>query len=88
MSWETDKEPIEYLRQRIRYYLHKKAKMSKLMENPRPIKGLSEENVRWGITRSLIRIESRIEQYRKAVEDLETIEEMENKVNEQSGLKT
>jgi hypothetical protein len=76
MSWNTDKEPIEYLRQRIKYYKGKVSKAKNWIKNPIMVEKYGEE-LPYMIGRSILRNESYIAMFKKAVRDLETIEEIE-----------
>lgn len=81
MSWNTDKEPIDYLRQRIKYYKNKMSKVEILIKDPYMLEKYGEEELRYIIARRMLTIQSYMAMYKKAVKDLETIEELENTTN-------
>ena len=78
MNQQTDKEPIDYLRQRIKYYRKKESLARNLINKPEMIKKYGEDELRYIIARRLLSIKSFIDMYKKAVKDLEIIEENEN----------
>jgi hypothetical protein len=78
MSWNTDKFPIDYLRQRIKYYKKKKSIVLKMINKPNLIIGYGEDVSKQIIARRLLTIESLLIQFQKAVRDLEAIENTEN----------
>jgi hypothetical protein len=77
MSWQYDKEPIDYLRQRIKYYQKKIPKAKNWINNKILKEKYGEEELRYIIARKLLSAESYIAMYKKAVKDLEAVEEME-----------
>ena len=79
MSWNVDKEPIEYLRQRIKYYKKKRMKMLNVGKNPVMIEKYGEKELRHIVAKRIMQINSLLSMYHKAVSDLEKIEETENK---------
>lgn len=81
MSWNYDKEPIDYLRARIKYYRGRMVKIQNLIKRPEMLEKYGEDELRYLIARRLLSIESYIAMYKKAVKDLETIEELEEKIN-------
>jgi hypothetical protein len=87
MSWNYDKEPIDYLRARIKYYRGRQTKVMNLIKRPQMIEKYGEDELRHLIARRLLSIESYLAMFRKAVKDLETIEEMEDKINNHESLK-
>lgn len=79
MSWNTDKEPIDYLRQRIKYYKKKVSKTTSLLRIPE-MQAKYGDDLPYIVGRRLMEIESYISMYKKAVRDLEAIEQTdENK---------
>ena len=88
MSWNTDKEPIEYLRQRVRYYEKKRLKILKLDKNPHMIEKYGEEMLRTIIARRLLQISFFITKFKQAVSDLEIIEDCENRVKNHQSFKS
>lgn len=81
MSWNYDKEPIDYLRARIKYYRGRERKVMNLIKKPEMIEKYGEDELRYLIARRLLSVGSYIEMYKKAVKDLETIQELEDKIN-------
>lgn len=79
MSWSTDKSPIEYLRQRIRYYEKKRSMVKNFIKKPEMVKRYGDE-LPYIIARRLLSIASYIEQYKRAVRNLQDIESEENKL--------
>lgn len=72
MSWNTDKEPIDYLRQRIKYYRGKMSNAKNWTKNPIMVEKYGDQ-LSYIIARSIIRNKSFIEMFEKAVKDLERI---------------
>jgi len=87
MGWNVDREPIDYLRRRVRYYQNKKKKIIKLKDNPAAQQKFGNE-LSTLIARRLLTIESMMDMFKKAIRDLETIEEIENKVDNQEPFKS
>jgi len=81
MSWETDKEPIDYLRQRITYYKKKRSKVVNLVNKPEMIEKYGSLDLRYLIFRRCLDIDSMTDMFKKAVNDLETIEKNETVQN-------
>jgi hypothetical protein len=86
MSWDTDKEPIDYLRQRIKYYQKRVARAKNRIKDPYMKEKYGDE-LPYIIARSILRNESFIAMFKKAVKDLQTIENIENKVENQEPFK-
>jgi hypothetical protein len=78
MSWQYDREPIDYLRRRVRYYQRRRSKIINLPKNPEMIKKLGDELPAL-VVRRVWEIDSYIDMFKKAVKDLEAIEEKEEK---------
>jgi len=78
MNWQTDKEPIDYLRQRIKYYKGKISKAKNWIKNPIMVEKYGDE-LPYMIGRSILKNESYAAMFRKAVKDLEAIEANEEK---------
>jgi hypothetical protein len=76
MSWQTDKEPIDYLRQRIKYYKGKISNAKNWIKNPIMVEKYGDE-LPYIIGRSILKNESYLYVYVKAVRDLEEIEKEE-----------
>jgi hypothetical protein len=81
MSWQTDREPIDYLRQRIKYYKKKQSMVKNLVKNPVMIQKYGEEELQSFIARRLLTLQSFMDMFKKAVKDLEEIEKTENEKN-------
>ena len=73
MSWNTDKEPIDYLRQRVKYYKGKISKAKNWAKNPIMVEKYGDQ-LQYVITRSILKNTSYKDMFEKAVKDLETIE--------------
>lgn len=78
MSWQTDREPIDYLKRRIKYYKGKISRSKNWIKNPIMVKKYGDE-LSYIIARSLIKNQSFVVMFEKAVKDLEAIEAIENK---------
>jgi hypothetical protein len=78
MSWQVDREPIDYLRRRVKYYKGRMSKVKNLIKEQWMVEKYGEEELRYIIARRLLSIESFISMYEKAVKDLQTIEEIED----------
>lgn len=77
MGWNVDREPIDYLRRRVHYYEKKKKKAMKLADNPAAQQYFGDE-LPHIIARRLLTIESMTFMFKKAIKDLEEIEERED----------
>lgn len=77
MGWNVDVEPIDYLRRRVRYYQKKKKKVMKLKDNPAAQQYYGDELPHL-IGRRLLTVEAMIFMFRKAVNDLQEIEDRED----------
>ena len=87
MSWNYDKEPIDYLRQRVRYYKKRISKIRNWINNPILVEKYGEEQLRYMMARGVLSNVSYLHMFEKAVKDLETIEEIENKVDNHEKFK-
>jgi hypothetical protein len=83
MSWQYDKEPIDYLRQRVKYYRKRISKIKNWIHNKILIEKYGEEQLRYMMARGLLSNASYLDMFKKAVKDLETIEEIENRDNQE-----
>jgi hypothetical protein len=81
MSWEHNKEPIDYLRQRVKYYKKKRSLVINLINKPEMIEKYGAE-LKHLVFRRCLQIDSFIDMFKKAVNDLETIEKNENEANQ------
>jgi hypothetical protein len=77
MSWNYDKEPIDYLKQRVRYYEKKISKIKNWLKNPILVEKYGEEQLRYMMARGVLSNASYVDMFKKAVKDLEKIEENE-----------
>ena len=76
MSWNTNKEPIDYLRQRVKYYRGKISKAKNCIKYPIMVQKYGDE-LPYIISRGILRNEAYMSMFEKAVEDLEKIQEKE-----------
>lgn len=80
MTWKTDKEPIEYLRQRVKYYQKKMGRAKNSINDPVLIHKYGDE-LPYIVTRRILSIQSWMDMFKKAVKDLEIIENAENLID-------
>jgi len=76
MSWDTDKEPIDYLRQRVKYYKRKISNAKNWHKNPIMVQKYGDLLPQM-IFRCVLKNESYLAMFKKAVKDLETIDNHE-----------
>jgi len=88
MAWETDKPPIDYLKQRIKYYKKKRGVVRRLIKDPFAITRYGgEEKLQELIDSRLEEIDTLMGMYEDAVLNLETIEEVEARVDNHKSFK-
>ena len=74
MAWDSDKEPIPYLKQRVKYYKKKRGTIKKLKNDPHLLQKYGEEMLGDMIEMSAQRTEDQIQNFTRAVEILESDE--------------
>lgn len=73
MSWNYDKEPIDYLIQRVKYYQKRKSKVKKLIDEPLMIEKYGKPMLGEIVMRRMIDIDAYISMYKNAIYFLDTI---------------
>lgn len=74
MGWESDREPLDYLQRRLRYYTRKERKFKRLLKEPMTkyqaaIFG-SKKSFSMAIQRTIEKARIRISQFTEAIEKL------------------
>jgi len=74
MAWETDKPPIDYLKQRIKYYKKKKSTVKNLSKSGSIVERYGgEEKLQELIKERLEELDGMADQFKEAVLILETV---------------
>ena len=74
MGWNSDKEPIPYLQQRVKYYKKQKGTITKLKNDPHLLQKYGEEMLEEMIEMAIQRNEDQIKNFSEALLILENHE--------------
>ena len=72
MAWRIDKDPIEYLEQRVRYYKNKQKQFKKFLGNPDMTDRFGREMIETGINQ----IGKRIVEFESAITILKMMKDI------------
>jgi len=73
MAWDVDKNPIEYLEQRVKYYKKKKRDFKNFLKDEKMIERFGKERIEDGMEQ----VELRILEFEYAVLVLKTIQDVD-----------
>jgi len=71
MAWNVDKNPIEYLEQRVRYYKKKRKEFKNFLKDEKMLERFGKERIEGGMEQ----VELRISEFEYAVLVLKAIQE-------------
>ena len=74
MGWNSDKEPIPYLQQRVKYYKKQMGTIKKLTNDPHLLQKYGEETLSEMVEVYIQRTNDQIKNFSEAVEILESYE--------------
>jgi len=73
MAWDVDKNPIEYLEQRVKYYKKKKRDFKNFLKDEKMLERFGKERIEDGMEQ----VELRILEFEYAVLVLKTIQDVD-----------